>query len=151
MATLEENANCEETYASFVIGGGAQLNIAEITKRTGIAFHFASERGERSVVISKVVVRPSGVCGICTREMLESTSVERHLLALLEIVEPAQDELLALRGEMELELSFSCYWSSAHGHGGPEISPDTLHRIADLGATLSFDFYDVSGCELPKT
>jgi len=51
---------------------------------------------------------------------------------------------------MELEFSFSCYWGSAYGHGGPEISPNTLRRIADLDATLWFDFYDL-GSDLPPS
>jgi hypothetical protein len=27
------------------------------------------------------------------------------------------------------------------GRGGPELSPETLRRIADVGAILAFDFY----------
>lgn len=144
MATLDENGNCEQTYASFLFNGGAALDTAEITKRIGIEPHFVAERGERCVVSSRIIVEPSGTWGISTREMLESTSVERHLLALIEILEPIREELFTLRVEMELEIDFSCFWASAHGHGGPVISPGTLRRIADLGATLGFDFYDFS-------
>ncbi|MGD0272386.1 MAG: DUF4279 domain-containing protein [Gaiellaceae bacterium] len=150
MSTLEESANCDRTYASFLLNGGAAFNTAEITKRIGIDPHFAVERGGRCVVISRAVVEPSGTWLISTREMLESTSVERHLIALLEIVEPVRDELRALRAEMKLELDFFCYWASAYGHGGPEISPHTLRRIADLDATLCFDFYDLSSNDRPK-
>lgn len=150
MSTLEENGNCEQTYASFRFIGGAALNTAEITKRIGIVPHFVGERGARCVVCSRITVEPSGTWGISTREMLESTSVEHHLLALIEIIEPIRDELLTLRAEMELELDFFCFWASAHGHGGPEISPDTLRRIADLDAKLGFDFYDFSSIDLPQ-
>jgi len=60
MSTLEENPNCERTYASFLLNGGAALNMAEVTKRIGIEPHFTTEKGERSVVLSKIVVEPSG-------------------------------------------------------------------------------------------
>jgi hypothetical protein len=49
--------------------------------------------------------------------------------------------LKALRREHELRGDFFCYWLSASGHGGPEVSPTTLARIAALDLSLGIDFY----------
>jgi hypothetical protein len=70
-----------------------------------------------------------------------STSLERHLIYLLDAVEPAALALDAVRSQYDLRADFFCYWLSATGHGGPEISPLTLARIAALDAPLGIDFY----------
>jgi Domain of unknown function (DUF4279) len=75
------------------------------------------------------------------RASVESTSLERHLIHLLEAIEPAKGALVTLRRRHELLADFFCYWVSATGHGGPELSPDTLRRIAALDAPLGIDFY----------
>jgi hypothetical protein len=49
--------------------------------------------------------------------------------------------LQVIRGAQNLKADFFCYWLSATGHGGPELSAGTLGRIAALGASLGFDFY----------
>jgi hypothetical protein len=67
--------------------------------------------------------------------------VERHLTYVLEKVEPAKEELLAVVREQGLTADFFCYWVSATGHGGPEVGADTLRRISELGASLGFDLY----------
>lgn len=136
---LAENSNCQETYASFRLGGHA-LNTGEVTTRIGLAPDFAIERGERRQGDD---VR-GGVWLLGTRGRLESTNVERHLILLLDMLEPRRDEVLAVAAEQGLSLDFFCFWVSATGHGGPEVSPETLARIAALHSSLGFDFYDGS-------
>jgi hypothetical protein len=50
-------------------------------------------------------------------------------------------ELHAVIQEQGLRADFYCYWVSATGQGGPEVSPETLARIAALGASLGFEFH----------
>jgi hypothetical protein len=73
--------------------------------------------------------------------MVESTSVERHIRYLLDLLEPHSDTLLHIMTEQELKADFFCLWVSAEGHGGPMLSPETMRRIAALHAELGFDFY----------
>jgi hypothetical protein len=84
----------------------------------------------------------TGVWLLASEHAVESTSLERHLIYLLDVVEPAASAIAAVRGKQDLRADFFCYWASASGEGGPEISPGTLARIAALGAALGIDFAD---------
>ncbi len=75
---------------------------------------------------------------------MPGTSLEMHLVFLLEKLESASEPLCALVESQSLEVDFFCYWLSETGHGGPCISAATLKRIAALGARLDFDFYSSS-------
>jgi hypothetical protein len=35
----------------------------------------------------------------------------------------------------------SCYWLSANGHGGPELSHEVMLRLASLKLDIAFDVY----------
>jgi hypothetical protein len=83
----------------------------------------------------------TGVWFLSTETIVESTSLERHLVHLLDAVEPASAALQRIRADENLWADFDCYWLSATGHGGPEVSPETLGRIAALGASLGLDFH----------
>lgn len=83
----------------------------------------------------------TGVWLLGSEHGVESTSLERHLVHLLDVIEPAAAALEMLRRRHELRIDLFCYWLSATGHGGPEISPGTLARIAALDAALGIDFY----------
>ncbi len=85
--------------------------------------------------------QPTGVWYISSESRVGSTSLERHLLHLLRTIEPVKRELLAVIKEQSLEADFYCYWVSASGRGGPEVSPRTLRQIGDLHATLGFEFH----------
>ena len=74
-------------------------------------------------------------------EGLESDSLESHVEALLGRLEPMASELGQLIAEQGLRPEFFCYWSTSTGIGGFELSPETLRRIAELGAKLSLDVY----------
>jgi Domain of unknown function (DUF4279) len=89
----------------------------------------------------------TGVWLLGTEDRVESTSLERHLIHLLDAVEHATPALARLRAQRGLTVDFFCFWESATGHGGPEVSPDTLARIAALDAALGIDFYSVDGDE----
>ncbi len=43
--------------------------------------------------------------------------------------------------ELAATADFFCYWLSATGHGGPEVSAPMLERIASFNASLGFDYY----------
>lgn len=141
MSSLDENPNCAKTYATFRLRGD-QLAAKEVTVRLDIEADFAFEKGElHSSGRGQPVKQRIGVWYITSEGRLETTNTERHLLDLLEKLEPVKEELRAVVQRQSLVADFFCYWVSATGHGGPEVSPDTLRRIADLDARLGFDFY----------
>lgn len=95
-------------------------------------------------VPERVHRQPTGVWLISSKDSLESTSVERHLLFLLDLLESRLTDVGAVRSEADLTADFFCYWVSATGNGGPAIPPPTLSRVPALDASLEFDFYDGS-------
>jgi hypothetical protein len=113
-----------------------------IEERTGLVGDFGAEKGHLHVSSSgRTVTQRTGVWSVTTEQRVESTSIERHLVFLLEQLEPVGSELLALAEEQGLAADFFCYWVSADGDGGPIVSPTTLKRIGAMRATLGFDFY----------
>ena len=38
-------------------------------------------------------------------------------------------------------ISVSCFWTSAHGHGGPIVGVTQMKALAELGLDLELDVY----------
>jgi len=128
MTLLGENPNCARTFVSFR-PMGESLDVAEVTAQIGLAPDGIGERSSRRV------------WSISSEGRIQTTSVEQHLRLLLDMLGPHQAAVLALIEDRSLDADFFCFWESATGNGGPEVSPETLARIATLRATLGFDFY----------
>jgi Domain of unknown function (DUF4279) len=142
VAPLDENPNCEKTFASFRIGGDA-LVPDEITRTLNLEPDFACAKGEPFGAGRGR--RPTGVWSITSEERVESTSIERHLVYLLDRIEPMAQAIADVVEPKSLATDFFCYWRSATGHGGPEVSAATLGRISRLNALLGFDMYGPFG------
>jgi hypothetical protein len=143
MSSLDENPNCARTHATFRLVGDA-LDPHEITGALGIPPTRALRKDQEipDGGKGKTTRRQSlGVWLLATEHTLDSTSLERHLITLLDAIEPTASQLGAVRARRGLRADFFCYWLSATGHGGPEVSPGTLPRIAALDAPLGIDFY----------
>jgi hypothetical protein len=145
MLALKENPNCDHTNASFrLVGDG--LDPQAVARRTGLTGDFSTEKDAlRRARTGRGIRQPTGVWFISSEDKIGSTNLERHLLYLLEIIEPAKNELLAVLEEQALRADFYCYWVSASGQGGPGVSAGTLRRIGELNATLAFEFHGPSG------
>lgn len=125
---------------------GDGLISAEVTRALGVEPDVALDKGH--VHWDKTFdprtgeprVQRTGVWSISSEE-LQTTNNERHLCFLLDRIEPSAVALRKVVERQGLVANFFCYWVSATGEGGPELSPDVLSRIADLGASLGYDFY----------
>lgn len=137
---LRENPNCGRTYATFRVGG-PRLKPAEFTTVIGVEPTSAFLKGQDIGTSDRPVPSSTGIWLLSTEELLTSTSIETHLWLLLDKLRPASARIKELAAEQSLEMDFFCYWRSKFGHGGPELSPDVLSRIASLGASLGFDIY----------
>jgi hypothetical protein len=142
MSSLDENPNCARTYAAFRLGGDS-LEPAAITIAMNLEPTLAFAKDQLTPPRSPGLARRqrAGVWLLSTKNAVNSTSLERHLVQLLDAVEPRSEMLQVIRAAQNLKADFFCYWLSATGHGGPELSAGTLGRIAALGASLGFDFY----------
>lgn len=136
---LLENPNCKRTYATFRLLGDL-LNPSDITSRLGITPSKAFAKGE---TWDKTGIRQctTGIWKLSSKDELMTTNLERHLVFLLNRLEPVTLEIIKIADELSLETDFFCYWLSATGHGGPEFSPGVLRRISNLNASLNLDFY----------
>lgn len=143
---LAENPNCARTWASFRLAGDA-LKPDEISAAVGLTPTLALAK-DQEIAGGPVGKKPrhqrTGVWLLGSEHAVASTSLERHLGYLLEAVEPAAGAIAAVRQQQDLRADFFCYWASANGDGGPEISPTTLRRVAAMDASLGIDFFDDS-------
>jgi hypothetical protein len=135
---LDENRDCSRTFASFILTGDGLIK-SDATRALSIQPDFAANKGEVRADKGRTLAQPTGVWLINSKQ-LEATSSERHLSFLLDRLAPAANDLRELLDRQGLSADFSCYWASATGHGGPVISADVLRRIADIGASLGYDF-----------
>lgn len=142
MSSFDENPNCARTHATFRLVGDA-LNPEEVTAALAVEPTQASRKDDHIAGGRKGTprIQHSGVWLLGSEGRVSSTSLERHLVYLLETIEPASLALDRLREERGLTADFFCYWLSATGHGGPELSSETFARIGALGAALGIDFY----------
>src|SRR3954471_22527149 len=108
MWTLDENESCEETHATFRLAG-ADLVPDAIERATGLTADFTAAKGETRPSGTRSVAQPIGVWTLTSKGRIESTSVERHIVYLLERLEPVKDELLAISREQGLDADFFCY------------------------------------------
>jgi hypothetical protein len=142
---LDENPNCARRWASFRLLGD-RLDPASVTEWLALHPTGAMSKGEELPAgkYGKAHRRHTGVWLLESEHQITSTSLERHVVWLLEQVEPRAEALAIVRAALDLRADFFCYWVSKTGDGGPELSPTTLRRIAALDVPLGIDFYDDS-------
>lgn len=147
MSSLDENPNCERTHATFRLMGDA-LRPDEISAALGLEPTRAMAKDQEIPVgrKGKTTRRQGiGVWLLDSADVVDSTSLERHLVHLLEAIEPVAGLLAAIRLEHDLRADLFCYWLSRSGHGGPLFSPEVLSRIAALDLVLGIDVYGPFG------
>lgn len=85
---------------------------------------------------------PAGMGGwfLSSKGKLESRDVRRHVVWILDQLEPNKDALFRLQ-DSGYETNIFCYWISANGHGGPDLDRDFMERLVSLRLDLGFDIY----------
>lgn len=133
---MPENENASRAWASFILIGKG-LNSNEVTSLFGInpdrAFNQGDPRGADKVW-------PHGFWELSSQGLVASTDLERHIVWLLDHIEPLQSQLQSVRTN-RIRAEISCFWESRTGHGGPSFSPGLLRRIAGLDLELGLDIY----------
>ena len=134
---LQENSSCVELYAYFGLAGNLE-NPNEITSLLKIQPTWAFAKGQ--IIYSRGKPkgkRREGTWGFSSKNKLETTSMEKHLIFLLDKIEPFNSELICLVNQLSLTVIFNCTWTFNDTIGGPIITPETLKKIANLGGYLS--------------
>jgi hypothetical protein len=124
-----------------------QTRHAGVSAILGVKSDFAREKDYLTYVLDRIIAQPTGVWGLKSRS--EATVLDRHVEDLLDVVEKRRDDLQRLVKDRQLSINVVCVWVGRRGHGGPWLSAPTVSRLAALGASLTFDIYDVNW-ELPE-
>lgn len=140
MNSLQENGNCLLAHATFRVLG-ENLEPDEVTAALGVTPSQSLRRDQLVPTATQVRRQDTGVWLLKSEGKLTSTSLERHLIYLLDLLEPGVGALDQLRRSQDLTTDFFCFWMSATGHGGPIFSADVMQRVAGVGAELGIDFY----------
>ena len=77
---------------------------------------------------------------LSSKDKVPSTDVRVHLEWLLAQFAGKRDALVWAR-EQGWDTVVSCYWGSAFGHGGPELSTRLTHQLVALDLDIWFDVY----------
>ena len=128
-------ATCIETYATLRIYPNESPET--VTTQLGISPTRVQEKGDRS----KTGV-PFTTHGwfLCSRNFCSSRDIRRHLDWILEKITSKRNVIQLLCGD-GTKADISCYWLSAHGHGGPTLSPIQMAQLATLNLDCWFDIY----------
>lgn len=140
MNALQENGNCLLAHATFRVVGET-LEPGDVTQALGLQPTQALRRDQLVPTSTQVRRQDTGVWLLKSEGKISSTSLERHLTYLLDLIEPGIGALDELRRTQAITTDFFCFWMSATGHGGPIFSTDLMQRVAAAGAELGIDFY----------
>lgn len=133
----------DEKGASFRLMGDA-LDPDAITQATGLTPSTWHRKGEpRPASRTQLPPWRSGLWSLTSDTVLprKGPHLEEHLGVLLDQLEPVREVLDRLRVEQDLEADFFCGYHMHQSNSGFALSPDTLARIAALGATFGVDIY----------
>ncbi len=148
--SFDEELVAETVYVSFAIRSDV-LDPKAITNLLGIQPSRAWAKGEQ--YLGKVfdpatkqvtqVWRPrySGIWAIESKGMVESKRAEAHALYLLNLLEPAQEQLKHFLNLPETyTVRFYIRWEPKSGHGSYELSSSTLSKMTALCHYTEFSF-----------
>lgn len=138
--SLEENGNCLMAHATFRVVG-EELDPDAVSAALNLIPSHSLRRDQFVPTATEVRRQETGVWLLKSESKVASTSLERHLVYLLDQVEPGVAALDELRRSQAVTIDFFCFWMSATGHGGPIFSAPLMQRVAAVGAELGIDFY----------
>ncbi len=140
---------CERTSVELRVYPGemAPLHVTEQLQIPATTMFTKGESKTNSIGRTRIVKK--NVWILSSEESVVSKDCRRHLCWLLDLLEPVQEKLCELQRSADLTMYVSCVWWSAHGDGGPTLSPDQMARLAALNLELGFEISFYEGGENP--
>jgi len=119
-----------------------------VTQELGITPESAHRKG--AVTLIRGVPRGRRATGvwIMSSQLPDSAFLDQHLKALLTVLEPKAKAIQELK-DKGYAPEFYCGLFLEDWNEGTTLSPDTLGRIAALGAQLGLDVYNVAEEDQP--
>src|SRR3990172_13078367 len=132
MNSVDDYPTCLETYATLRIYH-EHLDPDSLSRRLGLAPTESQVRGQLLNPGGRVpLIAPLGGWFLSTKSALESRDSQLHISWLLDRL-GGQDEVLGQLRKEGYRMDISVSWLSAHGHGGPTLSPLLMSRMAAAG------------------
>ena len=125
--------------ASFAILGG-EWDPDECTERLGIAPSSLRRRGYSSAPNRPAAKQPEWTLDTT---WVDVDSTDDCLRPLLDLIWPHRDAILSFSCEKEARVLVLVVIEVLRERPVYEVSPQTVQRLADLGAELNFDIYDL--------
>ena len=135
----DDYPSCARTYATLrVIPDGFAPD--EVTEALGVSPTVVYHAGKSMYPARPHVLARQDAWHLRSTPAVESTDAARHIDWILDQIEPRALALAGIQARAA-EVSLSCFWVSAHGHGGPSLLPGQMQRLAALNLPLWFDIY----------
>jgi hypothetical protein len=127
-----EREDIRECSVSLRIGG-EELDPTGISSILGLVATRSFRKGEEYLSrTGRVMKRPIGVWHFSTQSN-QSKSLEQHCRQLLLASDDRRDALKNLRESGRYRISLTVWWNTGGaGHGGLEVSGETISRLATL-------------------
>ncbi len=145
---MTDYPTCAETFATLRVYHDAadpQMVTAALGLTPSRSWRCGESHGTR-----RVATYPQSGWLFSSEGAVTSSDSLRHIEWLLTAIEPQRSSLPELR-QQGYRMAISCYWASKNGHGGPTLTPDIMHRLAELQLAVEFDVYFIGDDEVTGT
>jgi Domain of unknown function (DUF4279) len=132
----DDYPTCKVTHATLRIYGD-QLQPDELSIQLGLTPSKCQKKGQITQARS---ISPVGGWFLSSQGQVESRDVQRHIVWILDQINDRQAFLKDLQ-DQGYEMDIFCFWVSAHGHGGPELSHEIMQRLSSMRLKVGFDIY----------
>ena len=133
---------CDRTWVTLCVTGD-DLAPDDLSAAFGIVPSYVNVLGERRRPYSSAVNKLGGWF-LSSQGLVPSADVRLHLDWLLNQL-AAKHDVLRWAREQGWSPVVSCYWASVYGHGGPELTPQLIGRLAEFELSIWFDVYFLNG------
>jgi len=136
---LDDNPACKETYIQISVMG-SNLKPSLVTKVVGIHPTQSYVKDELYETSHRTLRRKTNLWRFSTKDILSSTSLEKHAEYLLSRIENRIDALKNLVDKQGGRWSISIWWEGVSFHGGFTMTSTTLRKLACIGDEVHFYF-----------
>ena len=127
---------CKATYATLRIYHD-ELEPDVVSARLGLKPSASQKKGQS---LAPGRLASLGGWFLSSQHQVSSKDVRRHVDWIIGQLGGKEAQFLRLQDE-GYETDIFCYWLSANGHGGPELDPELMRRLASLRLPIGFDIY----------
>ncbi|MBK8946444.1 MAG: DUF4279 domain-containing protein [Ignavibacteriae bacterium] len=129
---------CERTYATLCIYPNkyGPNFISETLNIKATKLQFAGEKVHEKIERKHKI----NAWFLSSKDKIESKDSRRHIQWIIDQIKGNEEQIITLQ-KKKIRMYIFCFWSSAHGHGGPTIDPEHMKYLGELNLEIVYDFY----------